>query len=189
MRRAAFLCVAPLLLAGVGAAPLTLHGRAYVGEQPVAEAVVWLDAPEDSPAVPRPQAVLDQRNLSFFPHVLAVQLGTRVEFPNHDRVFHNVFSDHDGTKFDLGLYPVGMVKHVPFDRPGLSRVFCNIHPQMSAYVLVVDTPYFGVSDEQGRFEVSRVPPGPYRYHAWRPGSDVLDGSLIVSATSVLEVRW
>ncbi len=111
------------------------------------------------PAAPRRgtprEVVLDQRNLSFTPHVLAVQVGTTVKFPNDDRVFHNVFSFHDGHKFDLGLYPVGAVKQVPFDRPGLSRIFCNIHPKMAAYVMVVDTPYFAVSDQAGALHDSR----------------------------------
>ena len=85
------------------------------------------DAP-DSRQDPSPEVVLDQRNLSFSPRVLAVRVGTTVSFPNHDRVFHDVFSFRDGKRFELGLYPVGAIKHVPFDRPGLSRVFCNIHP-------------------------------------------------------------
>jgi len=77
-----------------------------------------------------------------------VQGGTKIEFPNNDRVFHNVFSFRDGKRFDLGLYPVGAVKTIPFDRPGLSRVFCNIHPGMAAYIMVVDTPVFAVSDRR-----------------------------------------
>ena len=100
-----------------------------------------------------------------------------MEFPNDDRVFHNVFSFHDGKRFDLGLYPVGAVKHVPFDQPGLSRIFCNIHPQMAAYVMVVDTPYFAVSDRDGPFRDSGVPAGSYTYHAWRPGGQILNGSV------------
>ncbi len=187
--RIGFLAVAPLLLAGFAQGPVDLAGTAYIGSKPANEAVVWLDAPADAAAVRHPKAALDQRNISFFPHVLVVQVGTKVEFPNHDRVFHNVFSDHDGKKFNLGLYPVGIVKDVPFDRPGLSRVFCNIHPQMSAYVMVVDSPYFALADEAGRFTIREVPPGTYRYHAWRPGGQIVNGSAVVVRGGSLEVRW
>ena len=184
-----FLAVAPLILAAIAQGPVDLAGTAYIGSKPASEAVVWLDAPADAPPVRHPKAVLDQRNISFFPHVLVVQVGTNVEFPNHDRVFHNVFSDHDGKKFNLGLYPVGIVKDVPFDRPGLSRVFCNIHPQMSAYVMVVDSPYFALADELGRFNIRDVVPGTYRYHAWRPGGPIVNGSAVAGRGSTLEVRW
>ena len=108
---------------------------------------------------PRRQIVLDQRNLQFSPHVLAVSVGTQVEMPNSDRVFHNVFSFHDGKRFDLGLYPVGTAKVVTFDRPGLSRIFCNIHPTMAAYVLAVDSAYLAVSDARGQFAMAPVPQG------------------------------
>lgn len=189
MLRGPLLAATPLLLASFVSGPVDVPGIARVGEKPASEAVVWLDAPPDAAPVKRPKAVLDQRNIAFFPHVLAVQVGTKVEFPNHDRVFHNVFSDHDGKKFNLGLYPVGMVKEIPFDQPGLSRVFCNIHPQMSAYVMVVATPYFAVADDAGRFAVRGVRPGNYRYHAWRPGGPVLNGSVTVGPGSVMEVQW
>ena len=95
--------------------------------------------------------MLDQRNLSFSPHVLVVRVGTTVDFPNNDRVFHNVFSFRDGKRFDLGMYPVGTMQQVTFDQPGLSRIFCNIHPNMAAYVLTVDSPYFARADESGAF--------------------------------------
>jgi hypothetical protein len=127
--------------------------------------------------------------MQFYPHVLAVQVGTIVKFPNDDRVFHNVFSFHDGKKFNLGLYPVGAVQRVPFDLPGLSRVFCNIHPQMAAYVMVVDTPYFAVSDDAGRFEIRGLPIDTYVYHAWRPGASILTDSVVVEPGVTLDIRW
>ena len=132
--------------------------------------------------------MLDQRNLNFAPQVLAVRVGTTVEFPNNDRVFHNVFSFRDGKRFDLGMYPVGARKQVQFDRPGVSRLFCNIHPGMAAYVVAVDTPYFSVSDHDGNFVVT-LPAGTYIYHAWRPGAAELSGSMTVSGVTSLEVRW
>lgn len=171
-----------------GAPPLIdLHGLSSVAGKGVPEAVVWLEAPG---AARRPEpAVLDQRNISFNPRVMAVQVGTQVKFPNNDRVFHNVFSTHESNKFDLGLYPVGTVKYLPFDRPGLSRVFCSIHPQMAAYVMVLETPYFAVSDARGRFVIAGVPAGTYRYRAWRPGAPIITDSVTVTADTELHVRW
>lgn len=164
-------------------------GLARAAAKPVEDAVIWLDAPAGLEATPPAEGTLRQRDMQFFPHVLAVRVGTRVKFPNQDRVFHNVFSFHDSRKFDLGLYPAGAVKDVPFDRPGLSRVFCNIHPQMAAYVMVLDTPYFAVSDRQGRFTIPQVPVGPVRYHAWRPGGGILNGELTVTDDNPQVIAW
>ncbi len=135
--------------------------------------------------------MLDQRNLQFSPRVLAVSVGTQVEMPNSDRVFHNVFSFHDGKRFDLGLYPVGTAKVVTFDKPGLSRIFCNIHPTMAAYVLAVDSGYLAVSDAHGQFD-DRVAfrAGAYTYHAWRPGDETDDRALSpVRPDARLEIDW
>jgi plastocyanin len=178
-----------LLVTGGGVPEGDIRGTATFSDKPVADAVVWLEAPGTPSAAPRPKVVLDQRNLHFYPRVLVVQVGTVVEFPNHDRVFHDVFSFRDGKQFELGLYPVGAVKHVPFDRPGLSRVFCNIHPAMAAYILVVDSPYFAVTDRDGRFTLSRIAEGTFTYHAWRPGGAILNGSAALRPGSVLDVQW
>jgi hypothetical protein len=113
--------------------------------------------------------------------VLAVRVGTTVDFPNEDRVFHNVFSFKDGKKFDLGLYPVGSLKRVEFSVAGVSRLFCNIHPHMAGYVVAVDTPYFSAVDENGAFTIPGVPAGTYTYHAWRPAGPSLTGSVVVGA--------
>jgi len=181
---------ATLAAAILAPATTSLGGRATVGGKPAVDAVVWLDAPSGMPrSTVRHDAVLEQRNLQFSPHVLAVEIGTRVRFPNGDRVLHNVFSYREGKPFDLGLYPVGEVKYVPFDRPGLSRVFCNIHSQMAAYVMVVDTPLFAVSDADGRFTLRDVPPGEYRVHAWRPGGAVLNDTVDARSGAPFEVRW
>ena len=178
-----------LLALGVSPAAFDVAGTTTLAGKAIGDAVVWIDAPGAPRSAHKAEAVLDQRDLSFSPHVLVVQVGTRVKFPNDDRVFHNVFSFHDGKRFDLGLYPVGAVKYVPFDQPGLSRIFCNIHPQMAAYVMVVDTPYFSVSDESGRFAIAGVPAGEYVAHAWRPGGQILNLSVTVGAGTVVDVRW
>jgi plastocyanin len=170
-------------------ASLDLSGTVTSGDKPVADAVVWLDIENARHPARLSKAVLDQRNLNFAPRVVAVQVGTAITFPNNDRVFHNVFSFHDGKKFDLGLYPVGAVQNVVFDKPGLSRIFCNIHPQMAAYVMAVESPYFAVTDKGGRFTIPDVPAGLYYYRAWRPGAAVLKGLVVVEPGISLLVRW
>jgi plastocyanin len=165
-----------------------LTGTAQAAGKPVRYAVVWLEAP-GAPPSPAQKVVLDQRNLAFVPHVLAVRVGTIVEFPNNDKVFHNVFSFRDGKKFDLGMYPKGAVKRLNFDRPGLARLFCNIHPNMAAYVLAVDTPYFAVSSEEGAYTIASVPAGTYTYHAWRPGAQTLTGTITIDGSTPLDIRW
>jgi plastocyanin len=176
--------------AGAGQAPslADVTGAVSVEGRARRDAVVWIQgpaAPETAPAA----VVLDQRNLAFAPRMLVVRVGTRVEMPNNDRVFHNVFSFKDGKRFDLGLYPVGTTKVVHFDTPGLSRIFCNIHPNMAAYVLAVDAAYFAVTDERGRFTIRGVPAGPATYHAWRPGAEPLSGRFVVGASRGLEIAW
>ena len=166
-------------------------GTVHAGGKPRQDAVVWLEPanPQPAPPVAKKTVVLDQRTSTFYPHVLAVQVGTTVDLPNNDRVFHNVFSFHDGKKFDLGLYPVGTSRRVTFDHRGLSRIFCNIHPNMAAYVLAVDSPYFSVSDSQGRFSIASVPPGRYTYHAWRAGAPDVAGPVVLEAGKPLEIAW
>jgi plastocyanin len=109
---------------------------------------------------------LVQHNKSFQPHVLVVPVGTVVDFPNHDPFFHNVFSLFDGKRFDLGLYEAGASNSVRFDRLGVSFLFCNIHPEMSAVVVAVDTPYYGLSDRKGNLTIQNVPDGRYELHVW-----------------------
>jgi hypothetical protein len=113
-----------------------------------------------------PHPRLIQKNKLFDPHVLAVQVGSLVDFPNHDPFFHNVFSLFDGKRFDLGLYEAGSTRSVLFDRVGICYIFCNIHPQMSAVVVVVDTPYFAVSDARGEITIPHVPPGRFQLNFW-----------------------
>jgi plastocyanin len=117
-----------------------------------------VDAPS---AVPPPgHAVMLQKNKMFTPHILAVTTGTAVDFPNADPIFHNAFSSYDGQIFDVGLYPPGSSKSVRFSRPGVVRVFCNIHPSMSAIILVLNTPWFTQTDKDGSFRMG-APPGEY----------------------------
>jgi plastocyanin len=189
--RAAALLIALSALTLRAAAPESsdLHGTARAGTHSAPDAVVWLDAPNLARPAGRRTVVLDQRNLDFSPHVLVVRVGTTVDFPNNDRVFHNVFSFRDGKIFDLGMYPVGALKHVTFDRAGLSRIFCNIHPGMAAYVMAVDSPLFAISDQSGAFTIAEVPPGAYQYHAWRAGAAQLAGTWSSTNATPLAVAW
>jgi plastocyanin len=149
------------------------HQRGATGNRAdESQVVVWL-TPLDAPA---PQATatpangkvpeLVQRNKSFEPHVLVVQVGSLIQFPNKDPFFHNIFSMYDGKRFDLGLYEAGTSRSVRFDRPGVSFLFCNIHAEMSAVVIVVDTPYFAMSDHNGHLTIPDVPDGRYQMHVW-----------------------
>jgi plastocyanin len=131
-------------------------------------AVVYID-PAPSPAleeVPAGHARMDQRNEEFIPHVLAVTVGTVVDFPNDDTKFHNVFSLSRVKTFDLGRYPAGHSKSVTFDRSGIVPISCDIHTHMSAYVLVFNHPYFAVADEDGRYTIANVPTGTYTVKVW-----------------------
>ena len=107
-----------------------------------------------------------QRNKMFEPHLLVIQAGTAVQFPNLDPFFHNVFSLFNGKRFDLGLYEAGTSKTVRFDRVGVSFLFCNIHEGMNAVVVAVPTPYFGASDRSGHLNIPNVPDGRYQMEVW-----------------------
>lgn len=103
-----------------------------------------------------------QKSKTFTPHVLAITVGSSVEFPNLDPFFHNAFSNYDGQVFDVGLYPPGTTRTVKFRRAGVVRVFCNIHASMSAVIVVLATPYYAVSGPDGTYQIENVPPGDYR---------------------------
>jgi plastocyanin len=134
--------------------------------------VVWLtpvasgEVAVPTPMSGRPSPQIAQINKSFDPHVMVIQVGTPVQFPNKDPFLHNVFSLFDGKRFDLGFYEAGSSKIVHFDRPGVSFLFCNIHPEMSGAVVAVDTPYFGMSDRNGRVSLPNVPDGRYQLNVW-----------------------
>jgi plastocyanin len=131
---------------------------------------VWLTplqptlAPASAAAPIHPRLV--QKNKTFEPHILIIPVGTEVEFPNHDPFFHNVFSLFEGKRFDLGLYEAGTTRNVLFDKPGVSYIFCNIHAEMSAVVIALNTPYYAVSDRKGQITVANVPAGKYLLHVW-----------------------
>ena len=116
---------------------------------------------------------MNQRNETFLPHVLAVDAGAVVDFPNNDATYHNVFSLSKINKFDLGRYARGKSKSVRFDRPGVVRIFCDIHSHMSAFVLVFSHPYYSTAQADGRYRIDNIPAGTYTVSAWHEG-DVRD---------------
>ena len=141
-----------LLVAASGATAGAVTGQvALGGKSGGCDAVVYLQGSVKSQ--PLAHATVDQRDKMFLPHVSVVTQGTTVHFPNDDTVFHNVFAYFQAKKFDLGMYPRGATKSVTFDKTGLVVLLCNIHSDMSAYILVVDTPYYAVTDQQGRYRI------------------------------------
>jgi len=132
------------------------------------------------------RASMDQRDQAFVPHVLAITVGTTVDFPNSDVTFHNVFSLSKTKAFDLGRYPRGRSKSVRFDRPGVVRVFCDIHSHMSAYILVFTHRFFAVTDASGRYAIAGVPPGSYTLAVWHEGEVRERRSVSVPDNGVVE---
>ena len=133
--------------------------------------MIWLQPVRTAaaPIVTPSNFTLLQKNKMFTPHLLVVPVGSSVAFPNADPFFHNVFSLFDGRRFDLGLYEAGSTRSVVFSREGISYIFCNIHSEMSAEVIALSTPYYGLADPQGRFHLKDVPPGEYELHVWIEG--------------------
>lgn len=122
-----------------------------------------LPAPKPTPQPP----VMAQKDRMFVPSVLAIPVGGAVQFPNLDPFFHNVFSYSKTRSFDLGRYPEGKSETIVFDKPGIVPIFCEIHYSMRAYIHVVETPYFAVTDAERRFEIADVAPGEYVLRVWQ----------------------
>ncbi|MGA8868431.1 MAG: hypothetical protein WB510_15765 [Candidatus Sulfotelmatobacter sp.] len=166
------LLVSGLLAAGQqadlkGKVQLTRNGhrarnasKVVVWLTPVGNTLLESPPPQKDSDIPK----LVQKDKSFQPSLVVVPVGGRVEFPNHDPFFHNVFSLFDGKRFDLGLYESGSTQFVRFDKPGISYIFCNIHAQMSAVVIALNTPYYGLSDVRGEISIHGVVPGRYQLH-------------------------
>ena len=158
--------------AGVGKlhVHIALAPGQFKGHRPAA--VVWL-TPMSAEVAGRPlrpgHFTLVQKNRMFMPHLLIVPVGSVVSFPNADPFFHNVFSYFNGKRFDLGLYEAGKSKDVVFSREVVSYIFCNIHPEMSAVVLALSTPYFAAADQDESLRLENVPAGEYEMHAWIEG--------------------
>jgi plastocyanin len=172
MKRNALLLTLLCIMASLAARAGDIKGKVS-GASGVS--VVWVQAiPGKTFPAPEKHVVVDQKGLMFIPHVIAVQQGATVEFLNSDTVAHNVFwiaiSGNKKLGHNLGTWPKGEKKAFKFDNPGVAPLLCNVHPEMSAYVVVSPTPYFAESDASGSYKISGVPDGSYTVVAWREGA-------------------
>jgi plastocyanin len=172
-----------------GAQPVDVAGRVTLLEkedrrgEDVGQAVVWLSGPAARPRPAIPTEIGTSKK-EFSPHVVVVPAGSTVSFPNHDPFNHNVFSLSEENPFDLGLYGRGEVRSVRFDRPGVVRVYCNVHAQMSAVVVVRDTPWYTQPASDGSFTLGSVPPASYTLHAWHERAPEVTRQLDVGPEGV-----
>jgi len=140
--------------------PLKNSSGIVIWLTPIGNTLVENAPPQTKSQIPK----LVQQDKAFHPSLVIVPVGGQVEFPNHDPFFHNVFSLFEGKRFDLGLYESGSTQFVRFDKPGISYIFCNIHAQMSAVVIALNTPYHGISNAGGEVHIPDVVPGRYEMH-------------------------
>ncbi len=154
------------------------------------DAVVYIEKiPGQVFPAPEDRLTLDQVNLTFVPHVLPLLVGTTVAFPNRDEVRHNVFSSSRARRFNLGTYSRGVVKYVTFDQPGEVALLCNVHSEMSAYVVVVETPYFAVTEKDGGYTIKNVPPGNYVLKTWHESLKPQSKEIQVPTSASVEVNF
>jgi plastocyanin len=168
---------------GVNVNGRIVSGKVTKGED-VRGIVLWLSPKDDlarknSQPLQSQKATLIQKDKAFYPHLLVLPAGSTVSFPNKDPFFHNVFSLFNGKRFDLGLYEAGESRTARFDRAGVSYIFCNIHPEMNAIIVTLDTPYFSTTNDSGQFTISNVPSEIYELHIFADGlSKAMERSLI-----------
>ena len=175
-----------LLLSILATTPASLDASNIEGQVVVktardnSNAVVYIDKiPGKTFTPPSAPIPLDQVNLTFVPHVLPVLVGTKVAFPNSDDIRHNVFSPTPSSKFNLGTYPKATTKYYVFNKSGTITLLCNVHAEMSAYVIVTDTPYFAVTDKAGNFSLKNVPAGKYVLKVWHEKAKPTSMPIIV----------
>jgi plastocyanin len=163
------LILAPVFSPSSIAVAAELEVEITAGRRAIDDAVVYALPRGESPPPPRNSAIMDQKNRSFVPHVLVVQTGTSVSFPNSDNIRHQVYSFSPAKRFQIPLYEGTPAEPITFDKAGVLTLGCNIHDQMSAYIVVVDTPYFA-STTEGRAVLDGLPAGTYTVHVWRAGA-------------------
>lgn len=172
-----------------GAYPSRRVTRAAGETSEIANVVVFVaDAPRDA-AAPAMRASIAQRDETFVPRVVAVTRNSTVDFPNFDPFFHDVFSLSRNATFDLGRYPKGQTRERRFTRPGIVKVFCNIHSDMSAIVMVFDHRYFAIPAADGTFEIDSVPPGTWQVNAWHERIGATSRSLQIAAGETARVEF
>ena len=151
--------------------------------------VVWIDGIDGEFPPPEEHEVLDQKNLRFVPHVLAILVGTIVEFPNSDDLSHNVFSIAEAKRFNLGLYSKQHTMSVRFDKPGVVDVLCNVHLEMSAYIVILENPYFAVTGPDGKYVIRDVPAGNHTVRCWSKTGSTEKKEVLVQAGRVITANF
>ncbi len=161
------------------------------GYKDAANVVIYIDAPDDKvQLVQKDTAVVDQKNFTFLPHVLAVQSGTTVEFLNSDAELHNVFTpDAIADKFNLGSWPQGQKRSYTFEKPGSVVLLCNVHPEMEGWIFVAPTPYFAKTGPDGKFSIEDVPPGDYTLKTWHKKLKSKPQTITVTAGKTTPVSF
>ena len=140
-----------------------------LGGKGLEHVVVYIEqVQQETFSAPTKNATVDQVRMTFVPHVLPILAGTTVDFPNSDSTRHNVFSPSKTKKFNLGTYPAGVSKKVTFDKTGVVSLLCNVHPEMSAYLLVLQNPYYAMPEKDGKYSIAEIPPGRYALIVWHP---------------------
>ncbi len=172
----------------------TIDGRINGGgpKTSLSNFVVSVEDMEGSFAVPAgtaPAQEMDQRGLQFVPHVLPIMAGTTVDFPNDDPVSHNVFSISDTKRFNLGLYGRGTKRSIRFDQPGIVELLCNVHMEMSGYIVVLKNPYFAKSGAEGSFRIQGVPGGRHRVRCWNEALPAQEVEITVPAEGTVTVNF
>ena len=166
----------------------TLSGKVPPGQGPW---VVYVESipGKTFPASPKP-VVISQQSLTFQPHITVVPVGTTVSFENHDRVAHNIFwpsvAGNKKLSHNMGTWPTGEGRAFKFDTPGVVPLLCNVHPEMNAYVIVVPTPYFAMTDESGKYTLPDLPDGQYRISAWHEGMKIQTRTVSVTSVATLD---
>ena len=173
-----------------------VKGTITVAGKPTADVVVSIEgvsadiAKAQLSTVKAKKAVMDQKDMKFIPYVLPVVVGTMVDFPNHDTNWHNVYSKGGAKEFDLGLYAPEKSKSATFDKPGVDRILCNAHPNMEAFIVIKEHPYFSAADKGGNYRIDRVPLGKYRVQVWHPQLGITEAPAeLVRDGEVLEVNF
>jgi len=194
----AVLCFFPAALwaAGGDVATGIIKGTVTIEGKPTQDAVVSVvglskeQVKAANAGLRTKKATLDQRGMKFIPYVLPVVVGTTVEFPNHDTVWHNAYSKGGAKDFDLGVYPPGKSRSVTFDKPGVAKVLCNAHPSMEAFIVVNESPYFSGVDSRGNYNLDRLPLGKYRIQVWHPQLGTMEAAAeLVREGEVLNLNF
>ena len=176
-----------ILILAVGSATAgTIEGRVQTRDAKLdlAEFVAYVDDVAGPFPAPDRVVVVDQKSLQFVPHVLPIQVGTTVEFANSDPLAHNVFSISSPKRFNLGLYGRGTSRRVTFDQPGVVQLLCNVHQEMSAFIVVVKSPYFARTMGDGSFRIDNLPPGRHQLRIWHEAMDERSYHVVVTAAGI-----